>query len=330
MALLLLPLVFSFGSFAALAFALRFYRHDRKALTRRKQKFEVPLRFEINSIPNLIALISLFISFLPAPSLPAQASQPLDESLPSYPANITPTPKTCSNFCPLPNNLLSDESHHSITSITVTGPSAPINNCDVVTFTIVAVNDTVTTTNVIITSTMPAGFSPTQVVFNVGTVGPGEVITRYAVFSATCSAVSGQNVVTLTQDGATPIVRYTDFVVNPGAITVRKEPAVIRAGLDDIVTWTVYVENTGYGNVYNVRVTDTLGSGLQYVSGLTSAYVISIPVGGVVTFPIAARVVGCSNLENVVTATWGCNGQACLTPQTGQGARWTWRCVTLS
>ena len=212
------------------------------------------------------------------------------------------------------------ETHHTIYNVTVTGPSAPINNCDVVTFTIVAVNDTVTTTNVIITSTMPAGFSPTQVVFNVGTVGPNEVITRYAVFSATCSAVSGQNVVTLTQDGAPPIVRYTDFVVNPGAITVRKEPAVIRAGLDDIVTWTVYVENTGYGTVSNVRVTDTLGSGLQYVSGLTSAYVISIPVGGVVTFPIAARVVGCAGLENVVTATWGCNGQMCLTPQTAKGA----------
>ncbi|MGB9872795.1 MAG: hypothetical protein ACPLYD_14215, partial [Anaerolineae bacterium] len=139
--------------------------------------------------------------------------------------------------------------HHTIHAVTVTGPDGPINNCDVVTFTIVAANDAVTTTGVLITSTMPAGFTPTQVVFNVGTVGPNEVITRHAVFSATCAAVSGQNVVTLTQDGAAPIVRYTDFVVNPGAITVRKEPAVIPAGLDDVVTWTVYVENTGYGTV---------------------------------------------------------------------------------
>jgi uncharacterized repeat protein (TIGR01451 family)/fimbrial isopeptide formation D2 family protein len=189
----------------------------------------------------------------------------------------------------------------------------------VVTFTIVAVNDTVTTTNVLITSTMPAGFSPTQVVFNVSPVGPNEVITRYAVFSATCSAVSGQNVVTLTQDGAPPIVRYTDFVVNPGAITVRKEPAVIKAAPDEVVTWTVYIENTGYGNVYNVRVTDTLGSGLEYVGGVTSTSYVFLAVGQVVTFPIAARVVGCSGLENVVTATWGCNSQMCLTPQTAKG-----------
>jgi uncharacterized repeat protein (TIGR01451 family) len=212
--------------------------------------------------------------------------------------------------------------HHTIypSALTVLGPDGPINNCDVVTFTIVAANDSVTTTNVIITSAMPVGFEPIERVFNVGTVLPNEVITRYAVFTATCNAVSGQNVVTLTQDGAPPIVRYTDFVVNPGAITVRKEPAVIPAGPDDIVTWTVYIENTGYGRVSNVRVTDTLGSGLQYVSGLTSAYMISIPVGGVVTFPIVARVVGCLNLENVVTATWGCDSGACLTPQVAKGA----------
>ncbi len=234
--------------------------------------------------------------------------------LPSWFAAAPAARNTEHETLPLPAD------HHTIRDATVTGPDGPINNCDVVTFTIVAANDSVTTTGVIITSTMPAGFEPTQVVFNIGTVGPNEVITRYAVFSATCSAVSGQNVVTLTQDGYPPIVRYTDFVVNPGAIIVRKEPVVIKAALDEVVTWTVYVENTGYGVVSNVRVTDALGSGLQYVSGVTSTYFVSIPVGGVITFPIAARVVGCSGLENVVTATWGCNGETCLTPQTAKGS----------
>ncbi|MDW7991011.1 MAG: hypothetical protein RMK65_02500 [Anaerolineae bacterium] len=196
---------------------------------------------------------------------------------------------------PLPTNDRSPQAdHHTIHDITVIGPDGPINNCDVVTFTVVAANDAFTTTGVIITSTMPAGFTPTQIVFPVGTVGPNQVITRYAVFSATCDAVSGQNVVTLTQNGVPPIVKYTDFVVNPGAITVRKDPAVIPAAPGEVVTWTVYVENTGYGTVSNIRVTDTLGGGLQYVSGITSAYFLSIPVGGVVTFPLAARVVGCS------------------------------------
>ncbi len=143
--------------------------------------------------------------------------------LPSWFASAPATRNTEHETLPLPAD------HHTIHDVTITGPDGPINNCDVVTFTIVAANDAVTTTGVIITSTMPAGFEPTQVVFNVGTVGPNETITRHAVFSATCSAVSGQNVVTLTQDGYPPIVRYTDFVVNPGAITVRKAPAVIKA-----------------------------------------------------------------------------------------------------
>ncbi|MBC7228452.1 MAG: DUF11 domain-containing protein, partial [Thermoflexales bacterium] len=247
-------------------------------------------------------------------TLPAWFSTPSPASNSSLPTTGFPLPTT--GF-PLPTP---PSPHHTIHDITVTGPDSPINNCDVVTFTIVAANDAVTTTNVIITSTMPAGFEPTQIVFTVGTVAPNEVITRHAVFSATCSAVSGQNTVILTQDGYGPIVRYTDFVVNPGAITVRKEPAVVPAAPGDVVTWTVYVENTGYGTVSNVRVTDTLGSGLEYVAGVTSTSYVSLAVGQVVTFPIAARVVGCSGLENVVTATWGCNGQQCLTPQTAKGA----------
>ncbi len=231
-----------------------------------------------------------------------------------------PIPAT--NYPPSANDYPLPATHHTIypSAVTVTGPTGAINNCDVVTFTIVATNDAVTTTGVIITSTMPAGFEPTQWVFDVGEVGPNQVITRHAVFSATCSAVSGQNVFTLTQDGYPPIVRYTDFVVNPGAITVRKEPAIAPAAIGDVVTWTVYVENTGYGTVSNVVVTDVLGSGLEYVSGVTSTSYVSLAVGQVVTFPIAARVVGCSGLENVVTATWGCPGQTCLTPQTAKGA----------
>ena len=201
-------------------------------------------------------------------------------------------------------------------NVTVTAPSEPINNCDVVTFTIVATNDAVTTTNVIITSTMPAGFNPEQHVFNIGTVGPSETITRHAVFTATCDAVSGQNVVTLTQTGADPIVKRTDFVVNPGAITLRKEPSIVPAALGDVITWTVYVENTGYGVVSNVRVTDTLGSGLEYVSGLISTSWVTIPVGTTYSRTVSARVVACSGLDNVAIATWGCDGVICGTPHT--------------
>jgi len=65
--------------------------------------------------------------------------------------------------------------HHTIhpDDVTVSGPDE-INNCDAVTFTVVATNDPFTTTNVIITSTMPTGFTPALRVFDVGTVGPNE------------------------------------------------------------------------------------------------------------------------------------------------------------
>ncbi len=214
------------------------------------------------------------------------------------------------------NQLTNQPTHHTIhpDAVTVFGPDE-INNCDVVTYTIVAANDTVTTTNVIITSTMPAGFTPTQRVFIVGTVNPTQTITRTAAFAATCSAVSGQNVVVLTQ-GITetePITRYTNFVVNPGAITLRKEPSVVQASVGDVVTWTVKVENTGYGIVSNVIATDTLGTGLRYHSGFTSTSYISIPVGQTRSFTVAAEIVSCSGLDNDVKAAWGCSGETCQT-----------------
>ncbi len=213
------------------------------------------------------------------------------------------------------NQPTNQPTHHTIhpDAVTVFGPDE-INNCDVVTYTIVAANDAVTTTNVIITSTMPAGFTPTQRVFIVGTVNPTQTITIPAVFTATCNAVSGQNVVTLTQGIITStIVKYTNFVVNPGAITLRKEPAVVQASVGDVVTWTVKVENTGYGIVSNVVATDTLGTGLRYHSGFTSTSYISIPVGQTRSFTVAAEIVACSGLDNNVEAAWGCSGETCQT-----------------
>ena len=214
------------------------------------------------------------------------------------------------------------ESHQTIypNQITVTIDPPAISLCEPLTVTVVAASDAVTTTGVLLTVTLPGGFTSSPQVFNVGSVQPNEVITRAAVFTATCSAVSGQAVVTLTQDAYPPIVKLAEYVINPGAITVRKEPSIAPASIGDVVTWTVYVENTGYGTVYNVAVTDTLGPGLQFVSGLTSTSYVSIPVGQTASFTVAAQVVACSGLENSVVAAWGCPGQTCLTPQTAKAA----------
>ncbi|MGQ9493458.1 MAG: SdrD B-like domain-containing protein [Anaerolineae bacterium] len=195
--------------------------------------------------------------------------------------------------------------------LTLVGPDQ-IEICDTVTFTLFITNsDTITATNVRVTDTMPSGFSPTSYSVNLGTLSPGQSVSRTFVFAASCTAPSGQNVATVTDDQGDLFVIRADFTVLSGAITVRKEPAVIPAAIDDVVTWTVYVENTGYGDVTNVQVTDTLGSGLAYVAGTTSASYASIPVGEMRAFTVSARVVACLGLDNVVTATWGCGTSIC-------------------
>ncbi|HOU15087.1 MAG TPA: hypothetical protein PKZ84_18410 [Anaerolineae bacterium] len=205
------------------------------------------------------------------------------------------------------------------TGLSVSGP-ATANVCDVLTYTVVFTNNSTPVTNVLVTSAMHAPYTPSPQTCGPYNMAANQVRTCTFVFTGGCAAVSGQNIVTLTQSGAAPIVRYTDLVVNPGAIIVRKEPAVIPAYLDDVVTWTVSVENTGYGDVTNVFITDVLGSGMVYQSGLTAAYIPRMTVGEVRTFPVVARVEGCVDLTNVVTGTWGCSGQTCLTPQTASAA----------
>ncbi len=210
-----------------------------------------------------------------------------------------------------------DTGHHTIypNQITVTVSPDTINQCDPLTVSVIAVNDAVTTTGVSVVVAAPPGLSPSPQVFNIPSVAPNATLSLTAVFSSVCSAVSGQIIVTLTQDSYPPIVKFAEYVVNPGAITVLKEPAIAQAALGDVVTWTVYVNNTGYGTVYNARVTDTLGPGLQWVAGLTSTSFVSIPVGQSRSFTIAAQVMSCAGLDNLAVATWGCEGQTCQAPQ---------------
>jgi uncharacterized repeat protein (TIGR01451 family) len=197
--------------------------------------------------------------------------------------------------------------------VNVAGPDE-VYNCQPAAFTIVIANNGVTVTNVAYTSSMPTGsFNPTEIFQNLGTLTPNQVVTLEHVFSATCNAVSGQHQFVLSQDDAEPIVVTTDYVVRPGAITLRKEPSVIDARVGDEVVWTVLAENTGYGPVHNVSVSDVLSTGLQYTSGLTQAFYDSIPVGETRSFTVAAEVVGCSQLENDALATWGCGGTPCQT-----------------
>ncbi|MBC7318661.1 DUF11 domain-containing protein, partial [Candidatus Bipolaricaulota bacterium] len=108
----------------------------------------------------------------------------------------------------------------------------------------------------------------------------------------------------------------------PGAVQIYKEPAVIEARVGDTVTWTITVENTGLGPIHNVVVTDTLGSGLSYVSSTPSGAPVgqavtwalgTLEAGEAVQIQLQAQVVACEGLENAADVRFGCDdGSVCF------------------
>ncbi|MBP7867408.1 MAG: Ig-like domain repeat protein [Acidobacteria bacterium] len=110
--------------------------------------------------------------------------------------------------------------------------------------------------------------------------------------------------------------------VLPGAVSIRKTPAVVSRAVGQDVTWTLTVENTGYGTIRNVVITDVLGAGLQYVSsspagantGQTTNWgaaqvpqLASLSPGEIVTLDLTANVAACDDLDNTSDVRWGCD-----------------------
>jgi len=266
-------------------------------------------------ISALTSTVLLFVVFLnlggisPAQSMPAEPVR--NQAFASLPQPIAAEPLRTQASSRDTNAALGAAGPNLQRSLA--GP-ASIENCDVVTFTLYITNaGTTAATSVRVTDTMPSGFDPTSRSVSLGSINPGQSVSVPFTFTAGCDAVSGQNVATLTDDQGDNYVDRQDFAVVPGAITLRKEPAVIPAKLGEVVTWTVYVDSTGYGRASNVRVTDTLGSGLAYVSGITTTSYVTIPAGETRAFTISARVIACSGLDNNVQATWGCGATTCQT-----------------
>jgi uncharacterized repeat protein (TIGR01451 family) len=157
------------------------------------------------------------------------------------------------------------------------------------------------------------------------TLNNGDVL--HVVFSVrtSCSSVSGSMNAHLEYDiGGTPSSTDTALSIGvlPGAISIKKTPAVIAAEIGQNVTWTITVESTGFGMIENVRVTDLLGPGLAYVSstpagdnsGQTTTWDVSeIPgfasmtPGTIITIDVTATVLACQGLDNHADARWGCD-----------------------
>ncbi|MEW6216262.1 MAG: CARDB domain-containing protein, partial [Candidatus Bipolaricaulota bacterium] len=160
---------------------------------------------------------------------------------------------------------------------------------------------------------------------------PGETVTVEFALVTGCGTISGTlgARVDFVLDGTGYWISDSQPVeILPGAVRIEKIPSVISAGVGDEVTWTLVVENTGLGPIYNVVVTDVLGSGLLYVSsdpagdnaGQATTWDKShapsleeIAPGGRVEIELRAEVTACSGLDNRADVQFGCDdGSVCF------------------
>ena len=120
--------------------------------------------------------------------------------------------------------------------------------------------------------------------------------------------------------------------VNIPDLVVTKTPIMQDAGVGDTVTWTVRVENAGFGTAPNVAAADRLGPGLAFtgfsVTPTTQTATnatwdaTAIPAftnlapGAFVDVVVTAEVVSCAGLYNRADAAWGCSGLQVLADAT--------------
>jgi len=150
------------------------------------------------------------------------------------------------------------------TSVEVILPDA-IRHGEVVTFTIVAINGPSIASNVVLTSTMPTGFTPAIQSKDFGEVAANEIITFTAAYAVAPDAVSGTNIVTLSQSGESDIVINTAFSVNPSI----PASSIVVSGPSEVnncetVTYTIsFTATDTFTDTAGVAMTVTVPSGFE-------------------------------------------------------------------
>jgi uncharacterized repeat protein (TIGR01451 family) len=158
------------------------------------------------------------------------------------------------------------------------------------------------------------------------TLNNGDTLNITFDLETDCTAVSGSlNTYIDYRISGTPFCDNTgahSIQVLPGGVTIKKTPNVIPQELGQNVTWTLTIENTGFGIIENVVVTDVLGAGLAFVSstpagdnsGQTTTWdsseiagLASMNAGDIITIDITATVIACEELENNADVRWGCD-----------------------
>ncbi len=243
----------------------------------------------------------------------------------------------------------------AVLNVTIDQTPEPINLCDEVSYTVTIQNtgDTAAT-NVTVHNSMPTEFTQTASTTNpciIPSLAAGAAESCSFSYTASCDAVSGENSTTISYVDESGGQSYdppnTAFTVVPGAITITKMATKVNgtpltpatsepsAELGDTITWRIRVENTGYGRVDNVVVTDSIGAGLSFSDGspgseksiALSSFLPPRPSG--ITNPpgdscagqdwcedieIETDIIACQDLKNTAEATWGCGSQNCGEP----------------
>lgn len=111
-------------------------------------------------------------------------------------------------------------------------------------------------------------------------------------------------------------------------LNVFKRPLIQQAGYLDTVTWTVTVENVGFGAASNVELVDSRGPGIQFLgfshaptntapygslttvvwSAATVPALASLDPGESVSIIVTGRIVACEGLYNTIDARSSCSG----------------------
>ncbi len=153
-------------------------------------------------------------------------------------------------------------------------------------------------------------------------LAPGEVITLNFRLRAGCNAQSAQRLeigVRYNADPppASPVelnANGLNITTGRGNLVISKVPALQNLGTPDFgqpITWTVFVQNTGLGRLFNATITDTGGINLAQPAGdLTPIVTVPvIEVNEVQTFTVVGTIEAC-NFTNVAQASWPCGNQA--------------------
>ena len=149
-------------------------------------------------------------------------------------------------------------------------------------------------------------------------LGDGQSLKIQFRLTAGCGAPSGKHLVVNGKSSNGPATTFNSpsILVNSGLLKITKEPNVIEAGKGDRVNWTIKIDNKGTGAAYNVLVNDTPQAGLQLLAidspgGLLNWSYPKINPGEIKTVNTSFRVIGCTNLVNLVNASWGCSKTNC-------------------